>query len=159
MRNVGVGGEGVDVGAIVRLLLLQVAIESSGLQSRTVSHLISEVEYDKCKHVTAVNSTKHGIESLAGVKEQVPSLMEACESIWPRGTFSPKRGVPNGCLFPRLLERRVDRGRCGGDKGTMRGIPGGQSANESLALYSATEDHTQRISRCRSHVKLVCSRC
>lgn len=77
----GVGGEGVDVGAIVRLLLLQVAIESSGLQSRTVSHLISEVEYDKCKHVTAVNSTKHGIESLAGVKRAGTFLlMEACDA-------------------------------------------------------------------------------
>ena len=45
-----------------------------------LSRLISEVEYDKCKHVTAVNSTKHGIESLAGVKEQTFSFMEACLS-------------------------------------------------------------------------------
>ena len=45
-----------------------------------LSRLISEVEYDKCKHVTAVNSTKHGIESLAGVKEQTFSFMEACDT-------------------------------------------------------------------------------
>ena len=93
----GVGGEGVDVGAIVRLLLLQVAIESSGLQSRTVSHLISEVEYDKCKHVTAVNSTKHGIESLAGVKEQVPSYS------WRLVMHLASRNVQSQARSPKWL--------------------------------------------------------
>jgi hypothetical protein len=128
---VGVGGEGVNVGAIVRLLLLQVAIESSELQSRTVSHLISEVEYDKCKHVTAVNSTKHGIESLAGVKEQVPSYSWRLVDAFGLA----ERSVPSAesemavCFRIPELERRVDRGApVWGDKGHHAGdiLPGGK---------------------------------
>jgi hypothetical protein len=43
---VGVCGGGVDVGAIMELMLFQVAIEQSELQSRTViSNSISGVEY------------------------------------------------------------------------------------------------------------------
>lgn len=115
----GVGGEGVDVGAIVRLLLLQVAIESSGLQSRTVSHLISEVEYDKCKHVTAVNSTKHGIESLAGVKEQVPSYSWRLVNIWPRGSSVPSAESQMAVWSAGSTEAGVGETRapCGGYRG------------------------------------------
>ena len=69
LRNVGVGGGGVDV-------------ESSGLQSRTMlSRLISEVEYDKCKHVTAVNSTNTGLKVWQGSKSRYLQLDDSLRSV------------------------------------------------------------------------------
>src|SRR5271156_3788700 len=58
--------------------------------------------------------------------------MEACDAFGLAERSVPSAESQMAVCF-RALERRVDRGRCGGDKGTMRGIPGGQSANESLA--------------------------
>jgi hypothetical protein len=130
---------------------LQVAIESSRLQSRTVCHLISEVEYDKCKHVTVVNSTKHGIESLAGVKEQVPSYSWRLVNAFGLA----ERSVPSAesqmavCFRIPELERQVDRGApVWGDKGTMRGIAGGvQMKHYTCAKVISNES----LTRCRSH--------